>query len=342
MIVVGIDPHKATHTAIAVNSNGAVIDQITVKARDTGHQQLLGWAACHGQVLWAVEDGRHVTGRLERALLAAGQQVVRVPPKLMGQTRRGSRERGKSDPIDATAVARVALREPDLPAATLDQHALEARLLVDRREQLVAERTREICRLIWHAHDLDPDLTLGDRRLRRHIHVAATADLLDDLPGPRARVAREILDRIDVLNHAIDGYERDIAALVRQHWPTLLDIEGCGPLTAAKLVGEVGDPHRFASAAKFAMHAGTAPIPASSGNSARVRLNRAGNRQLNAAIHRIALTQTRRPGSRGRAYRDRKISEGKTKREATRALKRQLSNVVYRALREAVPPSSLT
>lgn len=344
MIVVGIDPHKQTHTAVAVNHLGRILGQVTVKARTTGHHRLLAWARQHGEVLWAIEDGRHVTARLERDLLAQGQQVVRVPPKLMGASRRHARTRGKSDPIDATAVAHAALREPDLPAATLDDQALQIRLLVDRRDQLVAERTREICRIQWHLHDLDPDLDVTSQRLTRHVHVRTTGDALDthDPANPRVRIAREMLERIDRLNHKVNDYEREITAIVKARWPSLLELEGCGPLTAAKLVGEVGDVGRFRTAAKFAMHAGTAPLPASSGNNQRVRLNRTGNRQLNTAIHRIAITQARRPGSPGKTYRDRKIAEGKTKREATRALKRQLSNVIYRALLNATTDRPLT
>jgi len=336
VMVIGIDPHKASHTAVAVDSTGKVVGQVTVKARDQGHTQLLSWGrrVAGDERVWAVEDCRHVSGRLERALLVHGERVVRVPPKLMGRLRREQRGYGKSDPIDATAVARAALREGDLPVATLAGRSLDVRLLVDRREDLVGERTREINRIQWHLHDLDPDLPakgrLTTRRGLQHI-----ADRLDQLDGVRAQVCRESVERVDQLNHVIDEYQREIEQLVRQHWPELLDIDGCGVLSAAKLVGEIGDPRRFSREQKLAMHAGVAPLPVSSGERQRHRLNRHGNRQLNVAIHRIAVNQCKKHGSAGRAYRDRKMSEGKTKLEALRCLKRQISRTIYRTLREA-------
>lgn len=336
MMVIGIDPHKASHTAVAVDSTGKVIGDVTVKARDDGHQRLLGWARrVAGQDrVWAVEDCRHVSGRLERTLLVHGERVVRVPPKLMGRLRREQRSYGKSDPIDATAVARAALREPDLPTASIDGPALDVRLLVDRREDLVAERTREINRLVWHLHDLDPDVDVKGK-LIRHRGVQRCADLLEGFDGVRAEICRELLERIDQLNHRIADYTREIELLVRKHWPDLLQIDGCGELSAAKIIGEIGNIDRFASEQKLAMHAGTAPLPVSSGERERHRLNRRGNRQLNVAIHRIAVNQCKKADSAGRAYRDRKITEGKTKRESLRCLKRQITRTVYNTLRTA-------
>lgn len=333
MMVIGIDPHKASHTAVVVDCTGKVIAELTVKAREEGHQRLLGWArrVAGEDRVWAVEDCRHVSGRLERTLLAHGERVVRVPPKLMGQARREQRGYGKSDPIDATAVARAALREPDLPTASIDGPALDVRLLVDRREDLVAERTREINRFLWHLHDLDPDVDAKGKLTSRRT-VQRVADRLDELDGVRVEICRELLDRIDQLNHRIHVYERDIEQLVRKHWPDLLEIDGCGELSAAKVVGEIGDIRRFSSEQKLAMHAGTAPLPVSSGARERHRLNRRGNRQLNVAIHRIAVNQCKKPDSDGRAYRDRKMAEGKTKLEALRCLKRQITRTLYRTL----------
>jgi transposase len=167
MVLLGVDPHKDTHTVVAVDHTGRQLDQTTVAARTLGHAELLGWA-CHrwpDQRVWAVEDCRHVTGRLERDLLAAGERVVRVPPRLMAGARQAVRALGKSDPIDALAVARAAQREPDLPAAGHDQASWEVKLLVDHREHLIAERTRTINRLRWHLHQLDPDLERAARRL---------------------------------------------------------------------------------------------------------------------------------------------------------------------------------
>jgi transposase len=158
MVLLGVDPHKDTHTVVAVDQAGRQLGQTTVAARTLGHAELLGWACQRWpeERLWAVEDCRHVTGRLERDLLAAGERVVRVPPRLMAGARHAVRALGKSDPIDALAVARAALREPNLPTAGHDQASWEVKLLVDHREHLVAERTRAINRLRWHLHRLDP------------------------------------------------------------------------------------------------------------------------------------------------------------------------------------------
>ena len=338
-MMIGIDAHKSTHTAVAVDDVGRVIAELTVRARDQGHQRLLGWArrVAGEDRLWAIEDCRHVSGRLERMLLAHGEQVVRVPPKLVGRFRREQRSYGKSDSIDATAVARAALREPDLSVAYLDDECLEVRRLVDRREDLVGERTREINRLLWHLHDLDPDLE-AKGKLTYPSGIHRVADRLDELDGTiQVEVCRDLLDRIDQLNHRIVDYHARIKELVKKHWPQLLEIDGCAELTAAKLVGEIGNIDRFASDHKLAMHAGVAPLPVSSGEQTRHRLNRRGNRQLNAAIHRIAINQCKREGP-GRTYRDRKIAAGKTKREAIRSLKRHLVRTVYQTLKTPQPP----
>jgi transposase len=278
-----------------------------------------------------LEDCRHLSRRFERDLVAAGEVVVRVPPKLMAGARRGDRRRGKSDPIDALAVARAALREPDLAAARLEGTEREVRLLVDHREDLVGERTRAQNRLRWHLHELDPGNEPAARSLDRlHVLAALEARLVGH-PGTVARIARELVVRIRELTRAINALEREIAVLVAPLAPALLGLVGCGALTAAKLVGETADVNRFGSRAAFAMHNGTAPVPVWSGNIQRHRLNRGGNRQLNCALHRIAITQIRSPGP-ARDYLDRRIASGNTKTEALRALRRRISDEVYRRL----------
>jgi transposase len=168
VIVVGVDPHKQTHTAVAVTTLGELKGELTVGARVKGHAKLIHWArALDPQRVFALEDCRHVSGALERFLVSRGERVVRVPPKLMGEARRGARSFGKSDAIDALAVARAALREPDLPAAHLAGPAREIQLLVDHREDLVAERTGIQNRLRWQLHDLDPTLDERASRLER-------------------------------------------------------------------------------------------------------------------------------------------------------------------------------
>jgi transposase len=332
MVTIGIDAHKRTHTAVIVDGQGRQLASRTIETTTAAHRELLAWARQHGaELVWAVEDCRHLSRRLERDLLAAGQRVVRVPPKLMADTRRGARTFGKSDPIDALAVARACLREPDLPLARLDGREREVRLLVDHREALVAERTRLISRLRWHLHELDPDLEPPGRALIRQRAVDQTAARLEGLDGVVARIARELAERCRALNAEINQLESEIATLVEQLAPTLLALCGCGALTAAKILGETAGIERFHSRNAYARHNGTAPIPVWSSNNARHRLSRSGNRQLNAALHRIAVTQARRhPGARALLARRRAQGDGGL--EALRVLKRRLSDVVYRAL----------
>jgi transposase len=333
VIVVGVDPHKKTHTAVAVDAmSGELVGERTVPARRRGYERLLRWArSLGGELRFALEDGRHVSGGLERFLLVSGVEAVRVQPRLMGQARRAGRERGKSDPIDALAVARAALRHPELPPARLAGAERDIRLLVDYREDLVAERTRIQQRLRWRLHELDPDLEVPPRALDRAKWRAHVAAFVADRPETQARVSRDELARVAELTAQIDALERELAERVAAHAPELVALPGCGPLTAAKLVGEIAGVERFQSAAQLARHAGVAPIPASSGARARHRLDRSGNRQLNCALHRLAVNQGR-VYPPARAYLARVEAGNHTRREALRCLKRHLANVVFRLL----------
>jgi transposase len=337
VIVIGIDPHKRTHTAAALErATGEVRGQRTAKARERGHGELLLWARSLDQErVWALEDCRHVSSRLERFLLARGERVVRVPPGRMAGARRGGRERGKSDAIDALAVARAFLREPDLPAASLAGPEREVRLLADHREDLVSERTRIQNRLRWHLHDLDSALEIPAGALDRYCWLDRLEAWLTarDEAGAQVRIARELVDRCRELTRRINELERELESLLEREAEELLELVGCGTLTAAKLVGEVAGVDRFAGDAKLAKHTGTAPLPASSGERQRHRLNRSGNRQLNRALHRIAVTQARMHPP-ARAYLERKEAEGKSRREALRCLKRHLARVVFNTLKE--------
>ena len=342
MIVIGIDPHKRTHTAAAVEQvTGELVDELTRPAREQGHGELVAWAcSLADQRLWALEDCRHVSGQLERFLLARGERVVRVPPKLMAGMRRSARSRGKSDAIDALAVARGALREPSLPAAQLEGRSREIRLLFDHRDDLVGERTRIQQRLRWHLHELCPELELPAGALDRQVWLQRVARRLARLEQTtQVRIGRELVRRISELSRRANELERELEALVRSEAPSLLELIGCGTLTAAKLVGETAGASRFASDARLAMHAGVAPLDASSGDQRRHRLNRSGNRQLNCALHRLAVNQGRwHPGAA--AYLERKQAEGKSRREALRCLKRHLARVVYKLLVDVNQPTA--
>lgn len=335
MVVVGADVHKHTHTFVAVDQVGRQVGQRTVEATTKGHLKALAWAREEFgvELTWAIEDCRHLSVRLERDLLTAGQAVVRVPPKMMAEQRRVARTRGKSDPIDALAVARAFLREPGLPVATHDEVSREAKLLVDRRETLVNTRTRTINSLLWRVHELDPAHAPKERSMGLVKHQQALKAWLETLEGVVAEMALDELQDIISLTIRIKEFDKRLACLVAREVPALLSLPGCGELSAAKLLGESAGITRFHSEAAFARHAGIAPIPVWSGNTAgRVRMTRSGNRQLNCAIHRIAITQARLPGTLGKAYYEKKLAEGKSKTEALRCLKRRLARVVFQLL----------
>jgi len=338
MVVLGVDPHKQTHTVVAVDENGRQLGQITLEARREGHLKLVKWAqrfAGHDQRRWGVEDCRHVAGRLIDDLVAAGELVVMVPPKLMAGCRSSARTRGKSDPIDALAVARAVLREPDLPRAWLDEASLHVRLLLDHREDLVAERTRSINRLRWHLVELDPDLEPGPKTLNRLVTLHRLASQLVELPASvRRDLAIELIERILTDTQRINALEREIAARVVPLATALLAVPGVGPLTAAKLIGEVAGIDRFRSSAQLANLAGTACIPVWTGNREKHRLNRGGNRQLNAALHRIAVTQLRIHPPAKALFDRRREQHSDTTAGALRVLKRHLADVVFHAMNE--------
>src|SRR5829696_2067025 len=324
MIVLGADTHKVSHTVAAVEeATGREIAEHTVKAKRRSFEDLLRWGRGLGEErVWAIEDCRHVSGALERFLLARGERVVRVPPKLMAGARKSSRERGKSDAIDAVAIARAAIREglDTLPVAQLAGPERDVRLLVDHRERLVGQRTALINDLRWGLHDLWPEFDIPPRAL---IHTC-----WQDRVGGRlaraeqvaqVRIARDELRRIRELTRSIDALEHELAGLVSALAPQLLAERGCGVLTAAKLIGEIAGVSRFASDAKLARSCGSAPIPASSGQTRR---------------HRLAVSKGRLDPDTA-AYLARKQAEGKSRRKALRCLKRHLARRVWRLLQPA-------
>jgi transposase len=348
MVVIGADTHKRSHTlaAIEATSGRSLADQ-TVPARRRSFEALLVWARQHGnERVWAIEDCRHVSGAFERFLLAHGEAVVRVAPKLTVRERASARGRGKSDVLDAVAIARAALREglDQLPRAQLAGPELDVRLLVDHRERLVRQRTALSNDLRWHLHDLWPETVIPPRAfsaLGWQTRIAARLARAEQ--SARVRIARDELRRIRELTRTINDLQAELGALVAALAPQLLAEPGCGILTAAKLVGEIADITRFNSAAKLARAAGTAPIPASSGRTQRHRLDHGGNRQINCALHRLAITKGRMDPESA-AYLTRRQAEGKTRREAIRCLKRHLARRVWHLLQPdpqtAIPTST--
>jgi transposase len=338
MIVIGTDTHKGEHALAAVDEGtGRVRGQREIKADEPGHLAAVRWArGLDEERVWAIEDCRAVSRRLEQALLAAGERVVRVAPHRMGASRKGERQPGKSDQIDALAIARAVVKDgiDEFPVAYLDEPAVEIRLLLDHRHDLVVERTRIVNRLRWHLLIVDPELERSvkagsfnqqrvldrvDRQLRRMC------------AGERVRVAREQLARIRAINRQAEQLKLELHELVRAHRPELLAETGCGPLTAAILIGRTAGAQQFRTDASFALQSGTAPIPCSSGQRTQHRLNRGGDRQLNHALHIIAITRASHDPAT-KQYLARKLAEGKTTKGALRCLKRHLARRFHHLL----------
>jgi transposase len=342
MMVIGVDTHKSTHAMAGVAAaTGLLLGERQIAASEDGHRQALRWAReIAPERVWAIEDCRHVSRRLEQALIMAGERVVRVPPKMMGASRRSEREPGKSDQIDARAVARAVVKDgvERFPAAFLDERALEIRLLADHRSDLLTERTRQINRLRWHLVDLCPELEASIPP--RQLHSATMLDriarrLRREERSARARVALELVASIRTISRQADVLQRELHSLIMSYRPALLAEQGLGVLTAATLIGRTAGAERFPTDAHFARQAGVAPVPVSSGRKDRYRLDRGGDRQLNRALHVIAVTRAR-IDPRTRAYLERKRAEGKSKREALRCLKRHLARQVHHLL--SMPP----
>ena len=343
---IGVDAHSRVHVAAAVDPQGRVVAELAVAAGNREFDRFVGWVQglpAPRQV--AVEGAKGYGRTLTQRLLAAGETVVDVATTLTAEGRRRSRRPGKDDEGDAVVIARVALREPDLPRMDAAHLDADLQLLVGARDQLVTEQARVRNRL----HALLLGLTAGHRQvtgalisqaaLRRARALALKGRAHDPV---RAKLALAAIRRLHAITAEIKTMEVDIAAALelRPH-RHLIAIPGVGPLVAAKILGEAHDVRHFHSAAAFAAHAGTAPVPASSGNTHRHRLARGGNRQLNRALFTIAMVQARwHPEAR--EYLARKRSEGKTAAEARRCLKRHLATAVYRAMLNDLAPSTET
>jgi transposase len=343
MIVIGADTHKRAHTLAAVDlGTGRLRGTSEIKADEPGHLRGLRWARrLADERVWAIEDCRHVSHRLEQALLASGERVVRVPPKMMGVCRRGERQVGKSDEIDALAVARAVVKDgvEKFPVAYLNERAMEIRLLCDHRGDLIAERTRAQNRLRWHLIELCPELEgkLRRRSLSDQRQLDRVERRLRRVPsGARVRVARVQVRQIRSLTRQADALEQELAVLITAERPQLLSETGCGTLTAAILIGRTAGAERFRSEACFARQSGTAPIPCSSGQHTAHRLHRGGDRQLNHALHIIAITRAQHDPAT-REYLARKEAEGKTHKGALRCLKRHLARRFHRLLSLPAP-----
>jgi transposase len=331
-VMIGVDPHKASHTAAALDEHGLLLDQQRISATLDGYQQLRQWAARWPEHCWAVE-GAHGIGRaLAQRLVSDGEQVLDVPAKLAARVRVLSTGHGrKSDPDDAVSVAVAAQSAPQLRQIGVEDQAVVLHLLTKRRQDLVAARTQTINRL----HRLLMDLVPGGAR--RNLTANRAAALLARVTpagtpaATRWELATELVADVRQLEQRIATVEARIKTAVAESKTTLLALFGVGPVLAATFLGEVGDIRRFPSKHHFAAHTGTAPLEASSGQVIRHRLSRSGDRKLNHALYMMAMVQVRRP-SAGQLYYQRKLAEGKSPKEAPRCLKRRLSDAVYRCL----------
>jgi transposase len=341
-VLIGVDPHKASLAVAAIDeATGELLERASFPQDRTGLRALERWARRFPERRWAVENagglGRHLAVRLA----AAGESVVDVPPKLSARVRvLSSGNARKNDGLDALATALAASRNGRLAAVDPEAASEAMRLLSERREDLVAERTRALNRLHALLRDLLPGgvaRTLSaDRaaRILRGIRPKGTSARL------RRRLASEILRDVRTLDRKIADLNRRIEAEVEASGTTLTEIFGIGPILAARIIGTVGDVGRFPTKAHFASYSGTAPLEASSGDVVRHRLSLAGNRHLNYALHMVAVCQARSVG-RGGSYYRKKIAEGKSRKEALRCLKRRVSDAVFRSLMaDSKAPSS--
>ncbi len=359
MISIGVDPHKRTYVAAAVDALGRPLGTLSVAATAQGQQALLDWAATHGAGAadrrWGVEGAGGYGWPLAQALVAAGGRVHGVPASATARERRAAvgRAREKTDTTDALAVARVAARESAaLPAVRGDGIPQQLKVLTEHRDNLLLQRTRVLNQLHAHLAALRTVHAPSVGPLKKTGALTYWAQL--ELPGAdaltrsRLLIVRQLaalaLTFEPLVEALVEALDAELARLTAEAATPLVGPCGASHLTAAKILGEVGDVARFATPAKFAAYCGVAPLAASSGPTVRHRLSRRGNRQLNRALHTVAPVQ-RRWEPRARAYFARKLAEGKTRREAMRSLKRALANVIYRLLapdRRVTPPGRLT
>jgi transposase len=331
-VIIGVDPHKRSATIEVIDQRERVLRQGRFGTDRDGYQAMLAAGRKHTDRIWAVEGcngiGRHVAQRL----VADGESVLDVPAKLSARARVFSTGQGrKTDPVDAHSVAVVALRTPGLRKVVIDDTAVALRLLVDRRDQLGRARTDVVSRL----HHLLLELVPGGAK--KFLSAQQARALLNtvrprDVVGKTRRwLASELIHELVTIDKKIKVANQELTELVASTGSRLQQLRGIGPSGAARLLGDIGDISRFTSRAHFASWNGTAPLDASSGDQNRHRLSRAGNRRINRVLHIMAVVQLRND-TEGRRYYRRRIAEGKTTMEAMRALKRRLSDVVYRQM----------
>ena len=334
LVTIGIDPHKRTHTAVAIDEQRHKLGELEVVASPAMTRTLLRWASAWSVRRWAIEGSDGLGRLLAQQLVAAGETVVEVPPTLASRARLLRTGHGrKTDGIDALSVAEIATARDDLRRVVTDGNTAVLRLLADRRDELSQQRRQAVNRLHRHLRDLVPggapaSLTAGDAS-----RILGALRPSDPVAVERKHVARQLTAEIRRLDKELSDNRQRTRVVVEASGTTLTDMFGISHVLAAKILGHTGPIGRFATADAFANYTGTAPIEVSSGDVVRHRLSRAGNRQLNNALHLVAHVQRIHAGP-GRDYYRRKLDEGKSSKEAMRCLKRQLAKIVYRRLRD--------
>jgi transposase len=331
-VAIGVDSHKSSLAAAALDELGREVDVREFPNDAGGHDALLQWSRAQGrESVIGIEGAGNFGAGLARHLIDAGESVYEVPAFLTHRERKRNPSKGKSDPADAVAIARVAARGEGLSSPQRTDVLVDLKLLSDHRDQLVRARTRLINRTHTGLVISHPGYEKKIPKLNSKKNQAAALILLRGDRTVRADLIRDCIGEIRRLSKKIVDVEKQLAGKVRESGTTLTALQGIGFVVAAKILGEVGDPSRIRSKGAFAMLTGTAPIEASSGATKRHRLNRGGNRQLNYALHMMARARLRHDHD-SKAYVARRQLEGKSDKEATRCLKRHLSNVVFRQL----------
>jgi transposase len=333
-VMIGVDPHKGSHTAVVIDQAEMALGEIRVRASAAQAGRLLAWAAAWPERTWAVEGAGGLGHLLAQQLVAAGERVLDVQPKLAARVRLlAAGDVNKNDPDDARSVAVAALRSAACPPVRADDHAMVLKVRAKRHRDLSRARNQVTCRL----HAVLCELVPGG--VSQQIRAAAAGRLLDQIPpagavqAARRELAGEFLADLCRLDAQRRDTRKKLAAAVRASGTTVTEVFGVGPAVAAAVIGDVRDISRFPGPDCFAAYNGTAPAEVSSGNRKACRLSLRGNRRLNHAIHMAAVTQIRCRHTKGRAYYDKKIAEGKTSKEALRALKRQVSDAIYQHLK---------
>ena len=331
-VLIGVDPHKGSVAVAALyEASGELVERAAFSQDRAGLRSLERWAKRFPERRWAVENASGLGRHLALRLAAAGESVVDVPPKLSARVRVLSTGNDrKNDGLDALATALAASRNERLAAIDPEAASEALRLLSERREDLVAERTRALNRLHGLLRDLLPGGATGTLSARRAARILRGIRPQGASTRLRRRLASEVLRDVRTLDGKIADLNGRIEAEVEASGTTLTEIFGVGPILAAKIIGTVGNVARFPTKSHFASYSGTAPVEASSGDVVRHRLSLAGNRRLNYALHMVAVCQAR-SDARGGAYYRKKIAEGKSRKEALRCLKRRISDAVFRS-----------